>query len=66
MRKGNKSGSPVAPLIGNRSKVGQDAAQGNALIPLGGGTTLNVPLTEGATEGTSVAMDLDSDQVKYN
>ena len=66
MRKGNKSGSPVAPLIGNRSKVGQDTAQGNALIPLGGGSTLNVPLTEGATEGTSVAMDLNSDQVKYD
>lgn len=51
------SGSPVAPAsVGGRSKNGDQ----NALIPLGGGNTLNVPISEA---DINMAVDLDNEQI---
>jgi len=56
------SGSPVAPAVSARTKVGKELSTQNALIPLGGGNTLNMPLEE--TElGIDLTAELDSEQM---
>lgn len=54
------SGSPVAPSVGPRSKAAKELASQNALIPLGDGATLNMPLAE---QGLDMTVDLDAEQM---
>lgn len=54
------SGSPVAPSVGPRSKAAKELASQNALIPLGDGSTLNMPLAE---QGLDMTVDLDAEQL---
>lgn len=55
------SGSPVMPVVTARSKAGQEIAGSNAQIPLGNGSTLNMPLEDDA-ELEENALDLDDEQ----
>ena len=55
------SGSPVAPSVSNRTKAGKEIASQNALIPLGGGSTLNMPLADDGAD--MMAVDLDAEQL---
>merc|ERR1719153_907347 len=59
------SGSPVTPMVAGGSripnKVGKNEVE-TAEIPLGGGTTLNVPITEDS-QGIMMPVDLDPEQL---
>jgi borealin len=55
------SGSPVMPVVTARSKAGKKIAGSNAQIPLGDGSTLNMPLEDDA-ELEENALDLDDEQ----
>merc|ERR1719309_954365 len=59
------SGSPVTPMVAGGSripnKVGKKEVE-TAEIPLGGGTTLNVPITEDS-QGIVMPVDLDPEQL---
>merc|ERR1719411_349835 len=56
------SGSPVAPAVSARTKAGKEISHQNALIPLGGGNTLNMPLEE-TDLGMDLTAELDSEQM---
>jgi len=56
------SGSPVAPAVSARTKAGKELSNQNALIPLGGGNTLNMPLEE-TNLGIDLTADLDNEQM---
>lgn len=56
------SGSPVAPIVGAKTKAAKEIHEQNALIPLGDGNTLNVPITQDGL-GVEMAMDLDNGQM---
>lgn len=56
------SGSPVAPAVSARTKAGKELSNQNALIPLGGGNTLNMPLEE-TDLGIDLTAELDNEQM---
>jgi len=56
------SGSPVAPAVGPRTKAGKEIASQNALIPLGDGNTLNMPLAE-QEGGMDVTVEMTDEQM---
>jgi len=56
------SGSPVAPAVSARTKAGKELSNQNALIPLGGGNTLNMPLEE-TNLGIDLTSELDNEQM---